>query len=297
VYLGIVYLEYIIIMLSSKLKNIIYPKPIPDLNNYTNTTNTTNNTTNTTNNTYALKYISGGISGMCGILLSHPIDTIKTHIQTGHKLNTFKPSFTNLYKGISAPLLGVGIEKAIVFGTYNYMYSNTDNIPLSGAISGLVASLVVTPYERIKILRQNSHVIIFKDLNFRFLYKGFTPTFFREMPGFAIYFTTYEYLKKKTFTDYNKQIDYSSSFLYGGISGVTSWIFIYPQDKIKTILQSQSQSGKEIINSINIKSIIHKIYNSGGILHFYTGFGWAAARAVLLHSGTFCMMEYLSNKY
>jgi hypothetical protein len=46
-------------------------------------------------------------------------------------------------------------------------------------------------------LRQNSHVIIFKDLNFRFLYKGFTPTFFREMPGFAIYFTTYEYLKKK----------------------------------------------------------------------------------------------------
>ena len=36
-YLRIVYLEYIIIMLSSKLKNIIYPKPIPDLNNYTNT--------------------------------------------------------------------------------------------------------------------------------------------------------------------------------------------------------------------------------------------------------------------
>ena len=288
------YLDYIIIMISSKLKNIIYPKPIPDLNNYTNTNTNTNTTTN---KSYALKYINGGISGMCGILLSHPIDTIKTHIQTGNKLNTFNPSFTNFYKGISAPLLGVGIEKAIVFGTYNYMYSKTDNIPLSGALSGLVASLVVTPYERIKILRQNSQVISFKDINIRFLYKGFTPTFFREMPGFAIYFSTYEYLKKKTFTDYNKKIDYTSSFLYGGIAGVTSWIFIYPQDKIKTILQS----GKEKTNTINIKNIIHNIYNTKGsrrgILHFYTGFGWAAARAVLLHSGTFCMMEYLTHTF
>ena len=280
-------------MISSKLKNIIYPKPIPDINNYTNTNNTTTNTTAATtinNNTYILKYISGGISGMCGIVLSHPVDTIKTHIQTGNKLNTFKPSFTNFYKGISAPLLGVGIEKAIVFGTYNYMYSKTDNIPLSGAISGLVASLVVTPYERIKILKQNLQVINYKALNIKFLYKGFTPTFFREMPGFAIYFTTYEYLKKKTFTDYNKKIDYISSFLYGGISGITAWIFIYPQDRIKTILQSSSRSE----NNKNIKNIINSIYTSGGLKQFYNGFGWAAGRAVLLHSGTFCMMEYLT---
>jgi len=279
-------------MLSSKLKNIIYPKPTPDINNYTNNINNTNNI----DHTYALKYLNGGISGMVGILLSHPVDTIKTHIQTGHKLNTFKPSFTNLYKGISAPLIGVGIEKAIVFGTYNYIHSKTDNIPLSGAISGLMASLVVTPYERIKILKQNSQVIAFRDLNIRFLYKGFTPTFFREMPGFAIYFTTYEYLKKKTFTDHDKKIDYTRSFIYGGIAGVTSWIFIYPQDKIKTILQSQLHSGIEKTSSNTIKSIINTIYKNGGIKHFYSGFGWAAARAVLLHSGTFCMMEYLSNK-
>ncbi len=285
--------------MSSKLKNIIYPKPLPDIN----TINTINNkdidtkdtTSETTNDsTYIIKYINGGISGMCGILLSHPIDTIKTHIQTGNKLNTFKPSFKNFYKGISAPLLGVGIEKAIVFGTYNYMYSKTDNIPLSGAISGLTASLVVTPYERIKILKQNSEAINFKDVNTRFLFRGLSATFTREMPGFAIYFTTYEYLKKKTFTDHNKKIDYTSSFIYGGLSGITAWIFIYPQDRIKTILQSHS--GRET-NTNNIKSIINSIYASGGLKHFYSGFSWAVARASLLHSGTFCVMEYLNNKY
>ena len=283
--------------MSSIFRNMIYPKPLPDINTINNTIDNTYNTimhtpTINTNNSYITKYINGGISGMCGILLSHPFDTIKTHIQTGQKLNTFKPSVLNFYKGISAPLLGVGIEKAIVFGTYNYIYSKTDNIPFAGAISGLTASLIVTPYERIKILKQNSQLISFKDLNIRFLYKGFTPTFFREMPGFAIYFTTYEYLKANTFTKHNKKINYTSSFVYGGISGLTAWLFIYPQDRIKTILQSGTGSGTT--NSGSIKHIINTIYKDGGLKQFYSGFSWAAGRAILLHSGTFCMMEYLS---
>ncbi len=296
--------------MSSKLKNIIYPKPLPDINtinhtetkttnsqntNSQNTNSNNNNSTTNNNTTYIIKYINGGLSGMCGIVLSHPIDTIKTHLQTGHKLSTFNPTFTNYYKGISAPLLGVGIEKAIVFGTYNYMYSKTENIPLSGALSGLMASLVVTPYERIKILKQNSEVLNYKDLNIRFLFRGLSATFTREMPGFAIYFTTYEYLKKKTFTEYNKKINYASSFIYGGISGITAWIFIYPQDRIKTILQSHSGTEKNM--NLNIKSIMNSIYSNGGVKHFYSGFTWAVARASLLHSGTFCMMEYLNNNY
>ena len=236
---------------------------------------------------YISKYINGGISGMCGVVISHPIDTIKTHIQNGNNLNTFKPSFTNFYKGLWAPLIGVGIEKAIVFGTYNYMFSKTENIPLSGAISGLTASLIVTPYERLKILKQNSQIVSLKDINIKFLYRGLSATFTREVPGFAIYFTIYEYLKYNTFTKQNKKINYFSSFIFGGISGITAWIFIYPQDRIKTILQSSKD--------IHIKTIIHNIYQSGGLKHFYSGFGWAAGRAVLLHSGTFCMMEYLNN--
>ena len=280
--------------MTSKIKNIIYPKPIPDIN-----TNYSISNDNGNSNSYIKKYINGGLSGMCGILLSHPIDTIKTHIQTGNKLNTFKPSFTNLYKGISAPLIGVGIEKAIVFGTYNYMFTNTDNIPLSGAITGLVASFIVTPYERFKILKQNSQIVHFKDINVKFLFRGLSATFTREVPGFAIYFTTYEYLKKKNFTNKNKTIDYSSSFLYGGLSGLTAWIFIYPQDRIKTILQSgvEKESTKMHIHNTNINTIINTIYKSGGLKHFYSGFSWAAARSILLHSGTFCMVEYLNTNY
>jgi solute carrier family 25 carnitine/acylcarnitine transporter 20/29 len=297
--------------MTTKLRNVIYPKPITEFTMYGFDDSNNNDKDKDKNkdkdkdknkekekekynpekqNSILSNYINGGLSGMCGVLLSHPLDTIKTHIQTGNKLRTFKPSFTNFYKGISAPLLGVGIEKAIVFGTYNYMMTKTDNIPLSGAISGLVASFIVTPYERFKILKQNSQVFTIKDINIRFLFTGLNATFTREMPGFAIYFSVYEYLKKKNFTNHNKNIDMYRAFVYGGASGLMSWIFIYPQDKIKTIMQSNLQSS----NCKSYTSLVKNMYNTYGLTYFYKGFSWAAGRAVLLHSGTFCTMEYLN---
>jgi len=303
--------------MGTKFKNIIYPKPITEFNIYGFNDGDSNGNGNgngngndkdkdknnitkdkdckSSNNSHITKYINGGISGMCGVLISHPIDTIKTHIQMGNNLNTFKPSFTNLYKGMTAPLIGVGLEKAIVFGTYNFMLSKTDNnIPLSGAIAGLIASFIVTPYERFKILKQNSQVIVYKDINTKFLFRGLSATFVREMPGFAIYFSTYEYLKKRNFTNHNKDITCLSSFLYGGISGLSAWVFIYPQDKIKTVMQS-SNSNLGNGNGNSFTHIVKNMYKKYGITYFYKGFSWAAGRAVLLHSGTFCMMEMLNN--
>jgi hypothetical protein len=80
------------------------------------------------------------------------------------------------------------------------------------------------------------------------------------------------------------------------MSGFTAWCFIYPQDRIKTILQSGTGTGNGSENNRNIKNIINTIYKSGGLKQFYSGFSWAAGRAILLQSGTFCMMEYL-NEY
>lgn len=234
-------------------------------------------------------YIKGGISGMIGILLSHPIDTIKTYVQTGKSIPNY--NLKTLYKGFKPPLIGVGIEKAIVFGTYNKMMEITKgNIPLSGGVAGLIASVIVSPYERLKILKQNGISTGLRDcLKPSFIFKGLGTTMTRETPGFAIYFSVYEYLKGRR---QNQNIGYSEAFLYGGISGIISWIFIYPQDRIKTILQSNVM-GK----SQTVKEVFKNIYFSGGFSQFYKGFSWAVARASLLHSGTFCMMEILNNHF
>ena len=233
-------------------------------------------------------YVKGAISGMFGILISHPVDTIKTQMQSNKTITSLK--LNHLYRGISAPLLGVGLEKSLVFGTYNYCHNKQNmNIPVSGSISGFVASLIVSPYERIKILRQNQTEFKWKEsINFRFLFKGLSATFTREVPGFAIYFSTYEYLKNKFYTSQNKNIDLISSFVFGGIAGSTAWLFIYPQDRIKTIIQSSNK------NKLHSLDLVKTIWNQGGIRHFYSGFSMALARAILLHSGTFCMMEILN---
>lgn len=238
-------------------------------------------------------YIKGCIAGMSGIILSHPVDSIKTYYQTETKFINKKFEFTikNLYRGITSPLIGVGIEKAIVFGTYNYCINNNNIIiPISGAISGLTASLIVTPYERIKILKQTKQQIKLNQyFNPYFMYKGLSATFTREVPGFAIYFSTYEGLKSYFYK--NKDISILSSFVFGGMSGTMAWIFIYPQDRIKTIIQSNNQA--------NISSIIKSTINGGFIKtlqSFYKGFSFAIGRAILLHSGTFATMEILNKK-
>ena len=121
-----------------------------------------------------------------------------------------------------------------------------------------------------------------------FLFKGLSATFTREVPGFAIYFSTYEYLKNKFYTSQKKDIDIVSSFVFGGIAGSNAWLFIYPQDRIKTIIQSNNT------NKVNVMELIKNTYQNGGLRQFYSGFSMAIARAVLLHSGTFCMMEILN---
>lgn len=236
-------------------------------------------------------YLKGAIAGMTGILLSHPIDSVKTHIQTGNALRDFKLGFRNLYRGLLPPLLGVGLEKAVVFGTYNYFNNQLDNIPLAGAIAGFSAAVIVAPYERLKILRQNKIGVNRQELTMKFLFRGLGATWTREIPGFAIYFSVYESLKYRNHTQHGQDIKLYNSFFYGGIAGVAAWIFIYPQDRIKTILQASNASG------LGINKIILDIYNAGGLRHFYSGFSWAVARAMLLHSGTFCMMEFLSKQF
>jgi len=238
-------------------------------------------------------FLKGAFSGMCGLVISHPFDTIKTNIQDGKHVSLNPRA---LYRGLLPPLFGVGLEKAIVFGTYtnthNYLSQrmNSDlSIPISGAVSGLTASLVVTPVERLKIIMQTGNKFNVKYLRPTSLYRGLSATFTRETPGFAIYFTTYNGLKSKFYKD--KEITSRASFLFGGFSGGFAWIFIYPQDLIKT----QMQSERKHMNR-SLYYVTKDFYKKKGLKAFYTGFRFALMRAVPLHGGTFMTMEMI-NKY
>lgn len=237
-------------------------------------------------------FFRGAIGGLVGILMSQPVDALKTYYQTKTSLTEpFKYNIRNLYRGASAVLYGTILEKAAVFGTFRYATNELQlNTPIAGALSGISAAFVVTPYERIKILCQTKQKVV--TLSPMFFYKGLSVTFTREVPGFALYFWTFETLKDLFYTSQNKSFDIKASFLFGGISGITAWIFIYPQDRIKTIIQSSTNG-----NTLSIKKIIENTYKTGGLRQFYSGFVFAAARATLLHSGAFGTVEMLKKYF
>lgn len=244
---------------------------------------------------YLNNFKFGLISGISAIIVSHPIDTIKTNIQESKPINY---NLKSLYKGLSAPLLGVGLEKSLVFGVFESTRPVTQSDVLSGALSGLTASFVVTPFERIKILFQTNQgdwKFVKKNLNPRFMFQGLSATFYRETPGFAIYFSIYNYLKENRkyigkMLNFEKsmpdKISLAESFVFGSVSGSTAWIFIYPQDRIKTHIQAMTDKNIGFIEGF--KEIISK----GGYRGLYKGFHFALMRAIPLHATAFATMEF-----
>lgn len=239
-------------------------------------------------------FANGAVSGMFGVLISHPIDTIKTNVQDKKPIS-YKPN--HLYRGVMSALVGVGLEKAMVFGTYlntrNYLdkhsKNNKLNIACAGAFSGLVASVVVTPTERFKILAQTRQKITIDNMSPKSMFRGLSATFSREVPGFAIYMSVYEHLKKTHETRTNNIIPLQYSFLYGGVSGAVAWSGIYPQDVVKTRMQTNLDPN---LNT-SFRQTANVIYKEGGLGVFFKGFHLALLRAVPLHSGTFMMMEIM----
>jgi solute carrier family 25 carnitine/acylcarnitine transporter 20/29 len=245
-------------------------------------------------NKYYKNFQYGLISGLTAIIVSHPIDTIKTNIQESKKITY---NIKNLYKGLSAPLIGVGLEKSIVFGVFETSIQYTKSDVISGALSGLLVSFIVSPFERIKILfqtNQGNWNFIRNNLNIKFLFQGLSATFYRETPGFAIYFSTYNFLKdNRNFIPnllnksvQSNQIGLLESFCYGAISGSTAWIFIYPQDRIKTHIQAISD------RNIGFASGFKEILSIGGYKGLYKGFSYALMRAIPLHATAFMSMEF-----
>lgn len=245
---------------------------------------------------YLNNFKFGLISGISAIIVSHPIDTIKTNIQESKPINY---NLKSLYKGLSAPLLGVGLEKSLVFGVFESTRPMTQSDVISGALSGLTASFVVTPFERIKILFQTNQGdwgFIKQNLNPRFMFQGLSATFYRETPGFAIYFSIYNYLKDnrkyiaKTFNLEKfmpDKISLAESFAFGSVAGSTAWIFIYPQDRIKTHIQAITTKNIGFVEGF--KEIITK---GGGYRGLYKGFHFALMRAIPLHATAFASMEF-----
>lgn len=134
---------------------------------------------------YIESFVSGGVGGVCTVVVGHPLDTIKVRLQTSPipkpgesplykgtwdcaKKTVAKEGFRGLYKGMGAPLTGVAPVFAISFLGYGLgkdlqkNQNQDDELTLiqlfnAGAFSGIFTTSILAPGERIKCLLQVQH--------------------------------------------------------------------------------------------------------------------------------------------
>eukprot|EP00579_Thalassiosira_antarctica_P005060 CAMPEP_0201881380 /NCGR_PEP_ID=MMETSP0902-20130614/11701_1 /ASSEMBLY_ACC=CAM_ASM_000551 /TAXON_ID=420261 /ORGANISM="Thalassiosira antarctica, Strain CCMP982" /LENGTH=330 /DNA_ID=CAMNT_0048409575 /DNA_START=48 /DNA_END=1040 /DNA_ORIENTATION=+ len=241
---------------------------------------TTSTTSTTTSTTRALLHdlIAGGVAGSCGIIVGHPLDSLKVRMQMISGSGNAAPSFTTLlnsakfgsvWKGIGAPLTMAAVINASIFLTYGgstrvwdeYYYdpektkatSSFTKNAICGGVTGIVSSLIICPSEHVKTKLQTQKVSakvsyrnsfhaaehIFTNHGIVGLYRGFSATIARQVPGFIVYFPTYHRLKDYAIQNhFGTQYTLLASILSGGISGSVSWAIVYPVDLIKSRIQA-----------------------------------------------------------
>lgn len=226
-----------------------------------------------------------------------------------------------LYAGVSAPLVGVTPMFAVSFWGYDLgkqlvsSVSKVENnqfsvaqVSAAGFFSAIPQTLITAPFERVKVLLQiqgqkqlapgekpkysgGVDVVrqLYKEGGIRSVFRGSAMTLARDGPGSALYFATYETVKrnltpKDPVTGQPGPLSMSAVMVAGGAAGIAMWIPVFPVDTIKSRLQSAE--GRPTISGT-----IKGIHASGGIKAFFPGIGPAMARAVPANAATFAGVE------
>ncbi|CAG8582385.1 2394_t:CDS:2, partial [Acaulospora colombiana] len=189
-------------------------------------------------------------------------------------------------------------------------------VGLSGAFTGATMAFINTPVELLKVQLQTQHttnaavskpykgvidagIRIFKNRGVTGLYRGITITLLRDIPSFASYFFVYDGAKRiignrKKGADRGKLSSWELLFA-GGMAGIACWIPCYPQDVIKSRMQSdlRYRSTGECLRAL----VAHSRANKTSLFQaFSKGFGPTMARAFPANAATFFAYEMVMKK-
>ena len=226
---------------------------------------------------------------------------------------------------MAAPLLGMAALNAVVFGVHGNMMkmfqrqAGTDMPKLrysvfSGAVAGGAQVVICSPSELIKLRMQfqkdkteliphSMHSskkrvysgpwdaikkIYKKDGLFSGIGKGYWVTCTREVPAFAFYFGTYDFLcrvaMRRKGLSHVDQLSPVFICMAGGIGGIMAWVVSYPADVVKSRYQIDGMNGV-----LRYKSATDCFRQSSkeGWRVFLTGISPAVLRAFPVNAVTF----------
>ncbi|KAL1311138.1 hypothetical protein AAFC00_001340 [Neodothiora populina] len=252
----------------------------------------------------------GSIAGAFGAFMVYPIDLVKTRMQNQrsarvgqllykNSLDCFKKVISNegakgLYSGVLPQLVGVAPEKAIKL-TVNDLVRGKFSNPKTGAIwwpyevlagasAGACQVIFTNPLEIVKIrlqvqgevaksqkqVEKRSAMWIVRNLGLVGLYKGASACLLRDVPFSAIYFPTYNHLKRDYFGEGpNKKLGVLQLLTAGAIAGMPAAYLTTPCDVIKTRLQVEARKGDTQYTSL--RHCAKTVWREEGFRAFFKG--------------------------
>ncbi|GAB4856846.1 hypothetical protein Ancab_014765 [Ancistrocladus abbreviatus] len=244
--------------------------------------------------------VSGALAGTFVSLCLHPVDTIKTVIQScqAHEKSIFaigrsiisERGLMGLYRGITSNIATSAPISAIYTFTYETVKGSL--LPFlpkdyhsfahctAGGCASIATSFVFTPSERIKQQMQVSlHYENCWNAFFRIIERGGLPSLYagwgavlcRNIPHSIIKFYTYESLKQLILSSQclSAQPNTLQTLLCGALAGSTAALFSTPFDVVKTRLQTQIPGSTRRYHSVF--SALEEISRHEGIKGLYRG--------------------------
>ncbi|CAI9094073.1 OLC1v1029731C1 [Oldenlandia corymbosa var. corymbosa] len=212
---------------------------------------------------------AGAMAGIFVSLSLHPVDTVKTVIQSCRAdqrslLDTCRSiisqrGITGLYRGISTNIASSAPISAVYTFTYESMKGVLlPSLPMeyqsvahcvAGGCASIATSFIFTPSERIKQQMQvgsryqncwNAFMGIVERGGLTSLYAGWGAVLCRNVPHSIIKFYTYESMKQLlSSVQLDGQTNTIVTLVSGGLAASTAALFTTPFDVVKTRLQTQ----------------------------------------------------------
>lgn len=216
---------------------------------------------------------------------------------------TYLKQLRSLYAGISAPLITVGLVQSINFAVYDSMrrvlyslqqhenhksYIGKDsmtNVAIASSTAGSVLALFTSPMLIVKTAQQTVPGLGLGEAMRRTwrtgLFAGFGPHFFSETVGRAVYFCSYESIKRELVKRRTVECDASPTLgermISAAASGTLCWAFIFPVDAIRSRIYYAHAIQHGPIRSC--WEMAEEMYKTGGLRSFYRGFVVTVIRA------------------
>jgi len=226
--------------------------------------------------------VAGALSGGVMSLLNCPVELLKVRLQVQYTQSAALAADVSKAVGAGvSPILNTtasGIGGAgVVLDKAGASVRNMSTLPTAKAYKGVLDCGVRT----------------YRESGVVGLFRGITPTLFRDIPSFAAYFVSYEVIKNGAAALHGSPEPVVADMLFaGGCAGIAAWLTCYPQDMIKSRMQSDARykTTVECIRALAKES-------NGGIKVFFRGFGPTMARAFPANAATFLAYEMTMNLF